>query len=77
MSATIVVFTFDTTHQALWAEDLAREREIPVETAPAPPEAKAKCGIALRAPANRAEELTAAFREEGIEFGRLEERSEG
>lgn len=72
MSTTIVIFTFDTTHYALWAEDVAREREIPVETGPPPPEAEAKCGISLRTPANRAEDLTSALREEGIEFGRFE-----
>lgn len=72
MTTTIVIFTFDTTHYALWAEDVAREREIPVETGPPPPEAEAKCGIALRASVSRAEELGAALRDEGIEFGRYE-----
>lgn len=64
-----LLFTFETTHQALWAEDTARERGIPVEVVPAPPEARAKCGIALRTFADRAEELAAALTEEGIEFG--------
>lgn len=72
MDATVVVFTFDTTHHALWAEDVAREHDVPVETGPPPPESDAKCGIALRTPGGRAEELTRLYRDEGIEFGRTE-----
>jgi len=63
------LFTFETTHLALWAEDTAREREIPVDVVPAPPEAKAKCGIALRTLPARSDELAAALVEEGITFG--------
>ena len=63
------LFTFETTHLALWAEDTARERDIPVEVVPAPPEARAKCGIALRTLAARTDELAAALRGEGIAFG--------
>lgn len=72
MPLTVAIFTFDTTHNAFWAEEVAQERSIPVETAPAPPEAKAKCGISLRTPLDRASDLAAAFREEGIEFGQME-----
>ena len=64
-----LLFTFETTHLALWAEDTARERGIPVDVVPAPPEAKAKCGIALRTLAVRSDELAAALRDEGITFG--------
>lgn len=63
------LFTFETTHLALWAEDTAREKEIPVEVVPAPPEARAKCGIALRTLAGKTDELADALRAEGIEFG--------
>ncbi len=73
MASTVVIFTFDTTHNAFWAEEVAQERDIPVETAPAPPEAKAKCGISLRTPLDHADALATAFQDEGIEFGRLEE----
>ena len=68
-AAAELLFTFDTTHMALWAEDTARERSIPAEVVPAPPETKAKCGLALRTTAEHADELTAALREEGIAFG--------
>ena len=64
-----LVFTFDTTHLALWAEDTARERRIPAEVVPAPPEAKAKCGLALRTAAEHVDALSAALGEEGITFG--------
>ena len=67
--ATELLFTFDTTHLALWAEDTARERRIPAEVVPAPPETKAKCGLALRTTAEHADELSAALREEGVTFG--------
>ena len=68
-TAAELLFTFDTTHLAMWAEDTARERGIPAEVVPAPPEAKAKCGLALRTATERADELAAALRDEGIRFG--------
>lgn len=64
------VFTFDTTHHALWAEDVARERNVPSEVIPAPPETNSKCDLALQVPRDRADGLEAAFRDEGIEFRR-------
>jgi hypothetical protein len=42
------VFTFETTHHALWAEELAAEADIPAEVIPAPPAAHARCDLALR-----------------------------
>ena len=68
-AAAELLFTFDTTHMALWAEDTARERRIPAEVVPAPPETKAKCGLALRTAAEHADALSAALGEEGIAFG--------
>lgn len=62
------VFTFDTTHHAMWAEDVAREQAIPAEVVPAPPDGGAKCGAALRVSAPRQDELAAALRNEGILF---------
>lgn len=63
-----ILYTFETTHMALWAEDTARERGIPAEIVPAPAEARAKCGLALRAEATREPALTDALRGEGVEF---------
>lgn len=64
-----LLFTFETTHLALWAEDTAHEHGIPVDVVPAPAEARAKCGIALRTLPARADELASALRGEGITFG--------
>lgn len=60
------VFTFDTTHHALWAEDVAAERGIPAEVVPAPAASNAKCALALRTFPDRFEALAAALAEEGV-----------
>lgn len=41
------ILTFDTTHHALLAEELAREQGIGAEIIPAPSDAKARCDLAL------------------------------
>lgn len=41
------LFTFDTTHHALWAEEVAAESGIPAQVVPAPPAARARCNLAL------------------------------
>ena len=61
------LFLFDTTHLAMWAEDVARERGIPAEVVSAPPEAKAKCGLALRSVGKHCQILREAMEDEGIE----------
>lgn len=62
------LFTFDTTHMALWAEEVAREEGIPAEIVPAPPEARAKCGLALATPGPSVPELETALAREGVAF---------
>lgn len=62
------VFTFDTTHHALWAEDVARERSIAAEVVPAPPEGGARCGAALRVSGRQQDELASALGNEGIPY---------
>lgn len=62
------VFTFDTTSQALWAEEIATNSEIPAEVVAAPGESKAKCGLALRTFEDRIEDLAEALRTEGVVF---------
>lgn len=69
-TATTTVFTFDTTHHALWAEDVAQERAVPAEVIPAPPETNSKCDLALEVPRGEADGLEGAFRQEGIRFRR-------
>jgi len=68
------LFLFDTTHHALWAEDVAGEHHIPAEVVPAPAGAEAKCGLALQCPAACLADLEDALTKEGVPF-RLYERA--
>jgi hypothetical protein len=63
------LFTFDTTHHALWAEEVAVESAIPSELVPAPPAANARCNLALETFPDRFEELRTALRDAGVPFG--------
>ncbi|HSR43382.1 MAG TPA: DUF3343 domain-containing protein [Longimicrobiales bacterium] len=65
-------FVFDTTHHAMWAEDVAREEKVSVDVVPAPPEVEAKCGLAIRTSAGAAARLKEAFDEKGIPYTILE-----
>lgn len=67
-AATQRVYLFDTTNHAMWAEEVALERSLPAEVVPAPPEADAKCGLALRTLVEHAGSLESALREEGVPF---------
>lgn len=62
------IFAFETTHNAMWAEDVAREQTLPVEVVPAPPHTKSMCGLALRIARAEADKLAAALDQEGIEY---------
>ena len=62
------VFTFETTHHALWAEDVAREDRIPAEVIPAPSEASSRCELALRTLPDRVTDLEAALEARGVPF---------
>jgi hypothetical protein len=64
------IFTFDTTHHALWAEEIAVQRRIPNEVVPAPPEANARCNLALEVLADDAARMETALHEEGVPFGK-------
>ncbi len=70
---TRTVFTFETTHHALWAEEVARERGVPAEAIPAPPAARARCNLALETLPEEVGALAAALDAEGIPYGRWEE----
>jgi hypothetical protein len=41
------LIVFDTTHHALWAEQIAIERGLAAQVVPAPPDAAARCDLAL------------------------------
>ena len=62
------LLTFDTTHHALWAEEVAGEHGIPCEIVPAPPEAHARCNLALEVLPSDREAIETALRESGVPF---------
>jgi hypothetical protein len=63
------IFTFDTTHHALWAEEVAREFGIPHEIVPAPPEANAKCSIAIETLPENIGTMCSALENVGVPYG--------
>jgi len=62
------VFTFHTTHHALWAEELAAEQRIPVEIIPAPPESGARCDLAIETLPEEVEALMLLLQQHGVEY---------
>jgi hypothetical protein len=64
----IRLLTFDTTHHALWAEQLAHEHGLAAEPTPAPPESGALCDIALEYLPEEELQLGDVLRSAGIEF---------
>jgi hypothetical protein len=69
MSRTI--FTFDTTHHALWAEEVAKDAGIPHEVVPSPPAAQARCSIAVETLPADAARFEAMLATVGIETKRF------
>lgn len=67
---TRTIFTFDTTHHALWAEEVAGARGIPAEVIPAPPAARARCNLALETLRDDVDALAAALDDEGVPYRR-------
>jgi hypothetical protein len=64
------LFTFETTHHALWAEELAIQAEIPVMIVPAPPAANARCNLALETLPDEERRLAELLRQTEVPFGR-------
>lgn len=62
------ILVFDTTHHAMWAEEVAREQGVAVEVVPAPQGVDAKCGMALEVLPESLENLQALLNQEGIPF---------
>ncbi|HEY0671274.1 MAG TPA: DUF3343 domain-containing protein [Longimicrobiales bacterium] len=62
------ILVFDTTHHAMWAEEVAREQGVAVEVVPAPQGVDAKCGMALEVLPESLENLQALLNKEGIPF---------
>lgn len=63
-------FVFDSTNAALWAEEVAKERRIPVEVVAAPADSDAKCDLALVTLAARVDDLERELLEAGVAFRR-------
>ncbi|HET9440786.1 MAG TPA: DUF3343 domain-containing protein [Longimicrobiales bacterium] len=62
------ILVFDTTHHAMWAEEVAREQGVAVEVVPAPQGVDAKCGMALEVLPESLDNLQALLSKEGIPF---------
>ena len=52
---------FETTHHAMWAEEIAREEGVGAEVVPAPEGSDAKCGLALEIMSGDLDRLVAAL----------------
>lgn len=62
------IFTFDTTHHALWAEQLAQEHGFAALIIPAPADARAKCDLALETLPEELDGLVKVLEEEKVPF---------
>jgi hypothetical protein len=60
------ILIFDTTHHAMWAEEVARERGIAADVVPAPEGTDAKCGLALEVLPEGFDALRVALDQEGV-----------
>ncbi|MEX0906859.1 MAG: DUF3343 domain-containing protein [Gemmatimonadota bacterium] len=70
----IRLLTFDTTHHALHAEQLALEHGLAAQVTPAPADSKAKCDLALEYLPDEEPQLIALLRDAGVEFAVYEVR---
>jgi hypothetical protein len=60
------VLVFDTTHHAMWAEEVARTEGVGAEVVPAPPGVESKCGLALEVLPADFDRLIAALEKEHV-----------
>jgi hypothetical protein len=60
------LLVFDTTHHAMWAEEIAREQGLGAEVVPAPPGVTSKCGLALEVLPADFDRLVAALSSQGV-----------
>jgi hypothetical protein len=64
----IRLLTFDTTHHALLAEQVAHDHGLAAEVTPAPPQADAKCDLAIEYLIEEEDALVAVLRAAEVEF---------
>ena len=62
------LLTFDTTHHALLAEQIAHENGLAAEVTPAPPESGAKCDLAIEYLMEEEDSLLRVLREADVQF---------
>jgi hypothetical protein len=62
------ILVFDTTHHALWAEQVALDRALGAQVMPAPADAEAKCDLALEVLEEDAVALMEALVGEGVPY---------
>lgn len=65
-----VLLTFDTTHHALWAEEVVAGCGLACEIVPAPAAAQARCNLALELLPEELAGAETALREAGVPFAR-------
>jgi hypothetical protein len=63
-----LLLVFDTTHHALWAEQIALEGRLGVEVVPAPADSNAKCDLALEYLPEDGPALLDALAQAGVPF---------
>jgi hypothetical protein len=68
MTRTRRVIVFETTHHALWAEEVARELRLGAQVVPAPAASRAGCDLAIEALDEDLATLLEALRERAIVF---------
>ena len=68
MSRTRRVLVFETTHHALWAEEVARDMRLGAQVVPAPAASRAGCDLAIEALDEDLDALLEALRERSIVF---------
>jgi hypothetical protein len=62
------VFVFDTTHHALWAEQLVLDARVAAQVIPAPADTEARCDLALECLSTDREVVERVLRGAGVPF---------
>lgn len=70
------LFVFETTHHALWAEQVAQGQGLGVQVVPAPEGADAQCGLAIETPPAEQSALASALEEAGVPYRYFPEGSD-
>ncbi|MCL4499840.1 MAG: DUF3343 domain-containing protein [Chloroflexi bacterium] len=73
MDAASLIVTFPSTHAAMKAERTLAEKKVPIVMIPVPRFITADCGIALRFPAEKRDEVEQALNRAAVDFKRIYE----